>query len=1226
MAARQFYFLMAGLFLTLCAAPTQAATITWDGGAGTNSWGDAANWSGNAVPTDADWAILDEVGVTIGIAGATTAGIHVGQTTNGGLSIQDGGQFVTNGIDWKSIGNVAGSTGTVVVTGAGSNWANTGDLNIGQSGTGTLQILNGGLVSTTRLHIGGLATGDGTVIVNGSGSEFLASERVYIGGDGTGTLNVEAGGSVSSAAGYNIQIGFAADSDGTVTVTGEESELNSGSYITIGHLGTGLLTVSDGGSASSASGQNIFVGADVDGDGEVSVTGTGSEVASGGQIIIGNLGLGELTVSAGGNVSSASGHSVVAGFYADSNGTITVTGEESELNSGSYITIGHLGTGLLAVSSGGSASSASGQNIFVGADVDGDGEVSVTGTDSEVASGGDVIIGNLGLGELTVSAGGVVSSATGYAVTIGSASTGDGTVTVTGGGSTLEIGGETWVGSLGVGLLTISNGGAVNTSSGYNSYIGAFVGGSGTVNVTGAESQFEAGSHIVVGSEGTGTLTVSNEGSVVSATGYNIIVGHINTGNGSIAITGSNSTLQSGKNISIGNAGTGTLTVSASGAVSATSSVTIANQSGSTGTLNIGAAAGDAAAAAGTVSAGTGLAFGAGDGILVFNHTSNDYDFDLDISNNAAGTATIKTVAGTTNLTGDLSDYTGDFQITGGTLNLASSLGTTTLAGSITGAGALSFLSGTTNLTGDSSAFTGTVSAGGIVSVNGSLGGTVNVLSGGTLMGSGTVNDANIQSGGAVAPGNSIGTLNVAGDVAFAAGSTYEVEVDATTSDKIEATGTATLNGGDVVLTPYNGASVTAGTSYTILSAAGGLLGTGFDSVSLASNSLFLGAALRSDANNVYANITRNGTSFASVAATDNQAAAANAAETLGGGNAVYDAIALQGDVSVVRTAFTTLAGEIHANARAAVWEDQAEQSRMLAGRLARNEKTNIWAQGIGTWGHRKGDGNAEGFKRESKGVMLGADGPVTKEIKLGGAMGYSHGDLRQDTAAKGQKDSYSLHVYGGYGLGKLNLRAGAGYGWHEINTQRTVTIGSTYTGNPKASYHAQTAQGFAEAAYGIGAGRARLEPFANLTYGYTRTSGFTEKGGAAALTAGSQGQSLGLSTLGARVRTSLPFIIRSPSLKGGCKDCNEQANFEGTLGWQHLIGGRNPSRDMAFASTPAAAFTTSGAPMARDALAVGVSATYDFANDMSLGLAYQGRLAPDDSSHAVTGRVGVSF
>lgn len=869
--------------------------------------------------------------------------------------------------------------------------------------------------------------------------------------------------------------------------------------------------------------------------------------------------------------------------------TSGVTASTSDANT-AQLHVGYSGTGTLTVNNGGEVASTG--NVYAGSNVGSTGTINVTGADSTLTSGGAIVIGHSGTGTLTVSNGASVTSASGYNFYVGWANSGN---------------------------LSVSSGGTVST---YWFAVGAGASVSSAFTITDSLSTLTSSTYVVAGNYGQGSANILN-GALVS--GRYGLIGNAGGSTGQVLVSGLGSMWNSTSYMVVGNAGTGTLTVSASGAVSATGNVTIANQSGSTGTLNIGAAAGDAAAAAGTVSAGTGLVFGAGDGTLVFNHTSNDYDFDLDISNNAAGTATIKAVAGTTNLTGDLSDYTGDFQITGGTLNLASSLGTTTLAGSITGAGALSFLSGTTNLTGDSSAFTGTVSAGGIVSVNGSLGGTVNVLSGGTLMGSGTVNDANIQSGGAVAPGNSIGTLNVAGDVAFAAGSTYEVEIDATTSDKIEATGTATLNGGDVVLTPYNGASVTAGTSYTILSAAGGLLGTGFDSVSLASNSLFLGAALRSDANNVYANITQT-RSFASVAATDNQAAAANAAETLGGGNAVYAAIALQSDVSVVRTAFTTLAGEIHANARAAVWEDQAEQSRMLAGRLARNEKTNIWAQGIGAWGHRKGDGNAEGFKRESKGVMLGADGPVTKNIKLGGAMGYSHGDLRQDTAAKGQKDSYSLHVYGGYGLGKLNLRAGAGYGWHEINTQRTVTIGSTYTGNPKASYHAQTAQGFAEAAYGIGDKDATLEPFANLTYGYTRTSGFTEKGGAAALTAGSQGQSLGLSTLGARVRTSLPFIIRSPSLKGGCKDCNEQANFEGTLGWQHLIGGRNPSRDMAFASTPAAAFTTSGAPMARDALAVGVSATYDFANDMSLGVAYQGRLAPDDSSHAVTGRVGVRF
>ncbi|MGT2438200.1 autotransporter outer membrane beta-barrel domain-containing protein [Bradyrhizobium betae] len=65
--------------------------------------------------------------------------------------------------------------------------------------------------------------------------------------------------------------------------------------------------------------------------------------------------------------------------------------------------------------------------------------------------------------------------------------------------------------------------------------------------------------------------------------------------------------------------------------------------------------------------------------------------------------------------------------------------------------------------------------------------------------------------------------LNVSGNVTFNAGSTFEVEINpAGQSDKIAASGTATLNGGTVRIVPL-GAGFLANTQYTILTAAGGV-------------------------------------------------------------------------------------------------------------------------------------------------------------------------------------------------------------------------------------------------------------------------------------------------------------------------------------------------------------------------------------------------------------------
>lgn len=55
--------LLMAVFLSFPSIDAFAATIRWDGGAGTSNWNDANNWDGNAVPTSSDDVILDNTNV-----------------------------------------------------------------------------------------------------------------------------------------------------------------------------------------------------------------------------------------------------------------------------------------------------------------------------------------------------------------------------------------------------------------------------------------------------------------------------------------------------------------------------------------------------------------------------------------------------------------------------------------------------------------------------------------------------------------------------------------------------------------------------------------------------------------------------------------------------------------------------------------------------------------------------------------------------------------------------------------------------------------------------------------------------------------------------------------------------------------------------------------------------------------------------------------------------------
>lgn len=133
----------------------------------------------------------------------------------------------------------------------------------------------------------------------------------------------------------------------------------------------------------------------------------------------------------------------------------------------------------------------------------------------------------------------------------------------------------------------------------------------------------------------------------------------------------------------------------------------------------------------------------------------------------------------------------------------------------------------------------------GTLVVNGSLAGDVLVNPLGTLKGNGSIGGT-LTNTGVVSPGNSIGVLTVGNYINN--NGTYDVEVNGLgQSDLIDASGTATLNGGTVVVSSVDG-TFSFQQPYTIVTADGGVTGTFNNATSLA----FITPTLSYDLNNVY--------------------------------------------------------------------------------------------------------------------------------------------------------------------------------------------------------------------------------------------------------------------------------------------------------------------------------------------------------------------------------------
>ncbi|SUB00813.1 Extracellular serine protease precursor [Pannonibacter phragmitetus] len=1205
-----------GLQASVTIAAEQAVEIT--GASLSSNTASSLELSGASLSQAVTTGLSGSILAAPGDPGSSTTGQDGGSGQNGATALSAQGSAVTSsagltGGDGGRGGQGADSSSANISFAGGTGGTGGTALDVSHSqitNTGTLTGGNGGLGgpggdNTSNNRDGGFGGTGGTGGLGASGSHFTLTNTGTISGGGGGRSGIGGNGIYTHYDGTQTPnwSGFGAGGMGGTGVSGTDMTLMNSGTITGGSGFDGEVTVPSYVSNAYYVGNGGAAGAGI-----VSVDST---ITNTGRISGGNGG--------------ASGYANTAFINPGVGGAAGTAGIGI---SGLSTTIVNSGT----ISGGVGGTRFSPTSLTVAGPA-GAGGAGISGSNLTIVNSGTISGGLSGDGKTRANAIEFTSGSNSLELQAGSVITGN--VVANGSSDTLILGGSgsvnsssnfdlSSIGTQYTGFEAYSKSGTsywmVTGATANGAPLSALSVSGGTLDFFGSSTSALVTTLSVDG----GTLRISNGAALTNASGSTVI-GKASGSNGTIIVAGSGSVWNvasgSSSSLSVGGQGTGVLTISDGGTVSAGGGSGLV-QIGASGAVNIGAAAGETAKAPGTLSADI-IFFNGANGVLVFNHTDMNYQFNV----NAGSTGTMAFYSGVTTLTGDYSGFTGPQPLYG-------------KGDYIAGNGiAEIYKTGALNLT---SAYGGAVglNKGVVFQATGTHDNYFLVRSGGTLGGSGTIGGVTVFSGGTMAPANATGTLS-ANNVEFQTGSTFQVELAAAGgSGKLVSIGIVNIDdGAKLSILSDTASTYSTAISYSILEAQAFLVGT-FQSVT--DNFVFLDPAVEYATQGVTLTLTRATTpdgvllSFASRASGPNGKSAADAIDAAGAG-ALHDAV-LSMREGEPEQAFQMLSGEAHATVQRTVMSASSTSRTSMTQRiitatggvggstgtqvsmafngkggvpLARQIDARVWSQATGGWGRTDATASTAAAESYGGGFLTGLDAEILPGWRTGLMAGYSRNQFSSAAnSASGSADTYQAGVYAGTQMDAIGLRLGASYAWHTLDTRRNVAF-TGFADRLAAAYSASTAQAFAEIGYALHLTPATVEPFAGIAVINQHTDGFTETGGPAALNSRSSNDVLGVTTLGLRGEAAIGRIS------------GFTASLTGTLAWRHAFGDVTPSSTLRFANG-GDAFTVSGTPLDRDAALF--EAGLSLKNDQALGLtlAYQGELGTTTQTHA--GRLSLQY
>ncbi|MDI1265612.1 MAG: autotransporter domain-containing protein, partial [bacterium] len=548
-----------------------------------------------------------------------------------------------------------------------------------------------------------------------------------------------------------------------------------------------------------------------------------------------------------------------------------------------------------------------------------------------------------------------------------------------------------------------------------------------------------------------------------------------------------------------------------------------------------------------------------------------------------------------------------------------------------------------------------TVNAGSLI-VNGSITSSslTTVNAGGTLAGSGTVGNTAIA-GGTLAPGSTgsiFGPLTVQGTLSFTAASTYMIQVSPANAGRTNVTGAATLGGATV--SAVFGAGSYVKKQYTILNATGGVAGTFNPAV--ASNMANIQSTLSYDANNAFLNIDLKFVSPGGLS-TNQQNVANTLTNFFNSTGAIPAAFAglnaggltvASGELGtgIIRSAInadgqflnmlldSSIAGRsgafvppgsasqyaadedamAYALKRLATPSERAAFAMATKAPLLSAQPANRWS----VWGAAYGGsattgGNAvigsQDLSARVWGVAAGADYRVAPNTLIGFALGGGGTNYSLANAlGRGSSDMFQAGVFGRHNFGPAYISAALAYGWHDVTTNRTVTLAGF--DQLRARYQAETFSGRFEGGYRFATPVVGITPYAAAQVTSFRLPSYAEQAviGAPLFALNYAGQTTTATRSELGLRTDKSWALQGAML-----------TLRGRAAWAHDY---NPDRTVTtlFQALPGTAFVVNGARGNADAALVSTGAEVKWLNGFSLAGTFEGEFSGNVTSYAGKG------